>query len=147
MAFTGFKFHTNIRKPRQLQIFASFPLHPHSFVLPIVMFLLTLLLLALPVVYAQNWVSGTGRLNSGSDQAVSFSSEAYSSTVKSIVSSIEQGPNRTTSTSLPVDKIYGVNVSAHPPCNYRVTSWWDRSAIGSCLNHGKISAVSRLEGD
>ena len=91
----------------------------------------------MPIVYAGESVSGTGRLDSGSTQTVPFSLEAYSSTVNSIVSSVKKGPNQTNSASLPVDKIYGVNVSTHLPF-YPGSPHADRSATGSCLNHDKI---------
>lgn len=74
-----------------------------------IMLALTLLFVA-PLVSAKNYVSGTGRLNSGSEQEVQFSWSVYASSIQSISSSVNNGPNRTVSSSLPVKKLYGVNV-------------------------------------
>jgi hypothetical protein len=104
-------------------------------------FLPVVLLVAIPVIRALDLVSGVGRLNSGATQIVQFSLDTYSSTITSIVSSVSQGPNRTSLDSLPVNKIYGVNVST------RLTTFDTRwphaghsSATGSYLNHGNNSA-------
>lgn len=61
-------------------------------------------------VFAKEYVSGIGHLGSGSTEKAQFSLDVYASTVHSIVSSINNGPNRTNSVALPVDKLYGVNV-------------------------------------
>jgi hypothetical protein len=73
--------------------------------------MLPLLLFAAPaIVCAMELVSGVGRLSPGSEQTVQFNLDTYSSAITSIVSSVNQGPNRTNAASLPVDKMYGVNI-------------------------------------
>lgn len=77
---------------------------------------LPLLLSAASVISAQNLVSGVGRLSLdassiiSADVNVEFSSNVLSSAVGSIVSSLSEGPNRTTASALPTSKLYGVNV-------------------------------------
>ena len=67
-------------------------------------------LLMLSAVSAQEQVSGVGRLSFGSTEDVQFNLGVYASAVDQIVSSVSNGPNRTTLQSLPVKKLYGVNV-------------------------------------
>ena len=67
------------------------------------------LLLALSTVSAQ-MVSGIGRLSSDSRDDAQFSLGVFESAVRGIVLSMNNGPNRTVPQSLPVEKIYGVNV-------------------------------------
>lgn len=57
-------------------------------------------------------VAGIGSSNAGSstDSNVHFDMDVYSSTVGSIISSLDDGPNRTYQQALPVNKLYGVNV-------------------------------------
>jgi hypothetical protein len=71
------------------------------------------LFLAVSTVFAQEQVSGIGRLNAGFTEDVQFNLGVYESAVNGIVSSVHNGPNRTVSHSVPVDKIYGVNVRVH----------------------------------
>lgn len=64
-----------------------------------------------PVAYAYNYVSGTGRLSSDLTQNVEFNLGVYSSSIESALSSIHDGPNRTSAAALPVTKLHGVNVN------------------------------------
>lgn len=74
---------------------------------------------ALPLLSrAQAPVSGVSRLSLNGAE-VKFSLDAYQSTITSIVSSVKQGPNRTVSESLPVPKLYGVNIG-----NWLVSEPW-----------------------
>jgi hypothetical protein len=70
-----------------------------------------LTLLLVPLARAANSVAGVGQLNSGGVQTSSFSMGSYEDTVQSIFASLTQGPNRTLAASVPVKKVYGVNVS------------------------------------
>lgn len=70
-------------------------------------------LLTSSLVSGQHQVSGVGRLNSGSAENVQFNLDVYASAVNEIVSSVSNGPNRTTSQCFPVEKLYGVNVRIH----------------------------------
>ena len=80
--------------------------------------MLAICLLVLPVVYAQDYVSGIGQLSSGLTEDVQFNLDVYASTVNVIVSSLNDGPNRTASHCLPVQRFYGVNVRAHCLCSF-----------------------------
>jgi hypothetical protein len=71
-----------------------------------------IVLLALPVVSAQrDLVSGIGKLSVHGDNIAQFNLDVYASTVIDIQSSVNDGPNRTASVSVPAKKLFGVNVS------------------------------------
>jgi hypothetical protein len=59
---------------------------------------------------AQHQVAGIGRLSSDSTENVQFNLDVYASAVNGIISSVNNGPNRTTSQCFPAKKLYGVNV-------------------------------------
>jgi hypothetical protein len=93
-------------------------------------------LLASVLVSAQHQVSGIGRLSSGSTDDVQFNLDVYASTVNGIISSVNNGPNRTTSQCFPVEKLYGVNVRViclvsvlllkGQPCFRLATGWYPK---------------------
>lgn len=67
-------------------------------------------MVALPLLSrAQEPVSGVSRTNLNGVE-VQFSLDVFDTTVTSIVNSLDQGPNRTLSDSLPVPKLRGVNI-------------------------------------
>src|SRR5882762_9051186 len=79
-------------------------------------------MVALPLLSrAQEPVSGVSRMNLNGVE-VQFSLETYQSTVTSIVKSLDQGPNRTLSNSIPIPKLRGVNIGnwllSEPWCVY-----------------------------
>lgn len=68
--------------------------------------------------FAANLASGLGRLSPGELQLdIEFSAGLFSNTINEIAFSLTQGPNRTEKTGIPVERIYGVNVSttSNPP--------------------------------
>lgn len=76
-------------------------------------------MVALPLLSrAQQPVSGVSRVNLNGAE-VQFSLDVYESAVTSIVKSIDQGPNRTLSNSIPVPKLRGVNIG-----NWLVSEPW-----------------------
>jgi hypothetical protein len=90
-------------------------------------------LLASVLVSAQHQVSGIGRLSSGSTDDVQFNLDVYASAVNGIISSVNNGPNRTTSQCFPVEKLYGVNVRVifpvllkGQPCFRLATGWYPK---------------------
>lgn len=101
--------------------------------------MLSLLLLgmALPFIRAQQLVSGISRVRLN-NPSVQFSLDAYSETVVSIDASVKSGPNRTASNSLPVPKLYGVNVSFICIAIYQHDSTLTTSRLvtGLSWNHG-----------
>lgn len=50
---------------------------------------------------------------------INFDLDVYSSTLSNIVASVNEGPNRTSEDVVPVNKIYGVNVSLSVLCSPR----------------------------
>lgn len=92
--------------------------------------LLVLLALVVPIAYASPYTSGVGRLNDGGSQLASFSLESYEDAVENIFASLTAGPNRTLSDSVPVDKVYGVNVSRRSGTEEEKNDDMHRSATG-----------------
>lgn len=81
--------------------------------------ILPIILSVVSVASAQHMVAGVGRLSLGvntpgasasANVDVEFNSNVLSSAIGSIVSSLTEGPNRTSSSVLPVSKVYGVSV-------------------------------------
>jgi hypothetical protein len=98
-----------------------------------------ILLLALPAVFAKrDLVSGIGKMSVDTDNIAQFNLGVYASTVADIKSSVNDGPNRTTSLSLPVQKLYGVNVSLMVLFRFLLLTLTSM-AIGWYPNHGWFS--------
>lgn len=77
-----------------------------KYIISVVM-LIPLLLMA--AISARAQVDGISSSSAGLN--INFELDVYKSTVIDIVSSINDGPNRTYANTIPVNKIYGVNVS------------------------------------
>lgn len=73
----------------------------------LVVMLIPLILMA--AISARAQVDGISSSSKGLN--INFELDVYKSTITDIVSSINEGPNRTCSDTIPVKKIYGVNVS------------------------------------
>lgn len=89
-----------------------FLLYLHSF--KMIFFVAHALVVLAAVSITHAWtghVAGAGRLTSDTTQDVQFSFSTYSASVKAIVASTNNGPNRTVSSACPVPKLHGVNVS------------------------------------
>ena len=97
-------------------------------------------LLASVLVSAQHQVAGIGRLSSGSTDDVQ---DVYASAVNGIITSVNNGPNQTTSQYFPVEKLYGANVCVI--CLVSVLllkgQLCFRLATGWCPKHGSFEYV------
>jgi len=97
-------------------------------------------LLALPALSAQrDLVSGIGKLSVDTDNIAQFNLDVYASTVADIKSSVNDGPNRTISLSLPAKKLYGVNVSLTVLFRFLLLTLVTSMVIGWYPNHGWFS--------